>query len=1000
MSEGLPEAARNPEETEPGGAVDVWPVEARLAQAQREGLIENLKRWLRFSDWQKGQWLEFQALPGKTDHGDRVRFAHGNERQDILRLLREGANFGATGLYVIANRFNDAVTTRQSRGVWHVVPKGGGITDRDIVARQVLFIDFDAVRSSGTSATEAEMAAVVPIARRVYEKLTDLLGGEEALALGHSGNGRQIFIALDAIPESPAVTEAIKGILQALSATYVAPGVAIDQKVFDARRLVPAFGTLKTKGAPGIPERPHRPTALVCADAVRRVTGEELQRLCEQLRAAAPAAPSTALTVAPRPSSPVSSPVADSEESPFARANAVPVADVAKWLGLIEGRDVRCPGCDNTDATLLDYGLKCHHNTCADKGHPKRPGFRSPVDLVVEVRGVGAWDAVKLMAEEFGFPLPESRARKRRKRGTSPARTDAANGNALAPTEDADGTLDAVVADGATGTGEPEPSPAARPRRQLPEIVVSDRQLRDVVDEAWQAVERYHRGDPRLFLREDRLVRVAFRKAGARIHELTETEVLDHISRVASWFRETKKGVVNTSPVRDVARIMFAKPIEELPELETVVSTPVFAPDGTLASRHGYHAGAQLWHHAQKGFEVAAVPEQPSPALVMAAKELLLEHLLVDFPFAAASDRAHAVAAFVLPFIRRMVEGCTPLHLVEAPSPGSGKGLLGTLVSIVAVGKAPAPTTLPQGDEEARKKITSILKKGQPIILIDNVKHGLDSAELAAAVTSETWSDRNLGESCMIELPNRATWIVTANNPRLSLEIARRCIRVRLDSQSDRPWERGVFKHDPIQEWAMEQRAALVHAILVLVQSWLAAGRPRGKRRLGSFESWAGVMGGILENAGIPGFLGDLDKLYEVADTEGQEWRAFCCAWWERHQSAWVPATDLLKLARERDLLGSAIGDKSEQSQKIRFGKALGAMRDRRFANWQVVVGRNSDGNAARYRLACDGAPDGERALGAAESPGASGDGRPSTLSLLAHDGYVEREVGSDDDDP
>jgi hypothetical protein len=47
-------------------------------------------------------------------------------------------------------------------------------------------------------------------------------------------------------------------------------------------------------------------------------------------------------------------------------------------------------------------------------------------------------------------------------------------------------------------------------------------------------------------------------------------------------------------------------------------------------------------------------------------------------------------------------------------------------------------------------------------------------------------SDRLLGQTRMLVLPNRATWIATANNPQLSLEIARRCIRIRLDPKPAR----------------------------------------------------------------------------------------------------------------------------------------------------------------------------------------------------------------------
>ena len=40
------------------------------------------------------------------------------------------------------------------------------------------------------------------------------------------------------------------------------------------------------------------------------------------------------------------------------------------------------------------------------------------------------------------------------------------------------------------------------------------------------------------------------------------------------------------------------------------------------------------------------------------------------------ADLANAVAAFILRFVRLLIEGPTPLHLIESPTPGSGKGLL------------------------------------------------------------------------------------------------------------------------------------------------------------------------------------------------------------------------------------------------------------------------------------------------------------------------------------
>jgi hypothetical protein len=499
---------------------------------------------------------------------------------------------------------------------------------------------------------------------------------------------------------------------------------------------------------------------------------------------------------------------------------------------------------------------------------------------------------------------------------------------------------------GSTG---PAPPGKSRPDPR-PEIRTNNRQLRDIVADAWRAARAVGKR-PQLFVRSGGLVRLVHGEDGPRIEAMDEASVYGYLARIADWVKVTEDATLNVSPVKDVARDMLAYPHPELPMLEAVVSTPVFDRQGALVSLPGYHVGARLWYFKQPGFEAPQVPSRPSPQELDAARTLLLDDLFVDFPFAAESDRAHALAALVLPFVRRMVAGCTPIHLIEAPTPGSGKGLLGDLVSIVTVGKTCEPTTLTQDEDEARKKITSILAKAQPVILLDNIRTGLDSSQLASALTAETWSDRILGQTRMIDLPNRATWIVTANNPHLSLEIARRCVRVRLDAKTDRPWTRTGFKHSPLRDWAKANRVRLVRAVLVLVRAWLAAGRPPGKRTLGSFESWATVVGGILEHAGVPGFLHDTEELYEAADAEGQEWRDLVHAWWDKFGPRWVSAGELLDLALERDLLGSIVRDKTQRAQKIRLGKALSSARDRHFDHFRLIAGRNSNAKTAQYRL-------------------------------------------------
>jgi hypothetical protein len=44
---------------------------------------------------------------------------------------------------------------------------------------------------------------------------------------------------------------------------------------------------------------------------------------------------------------------------------------------------------------------------------------------------------------------------------------------------------------------------------------------------------------------------------------------------------------------------------------------------------------------------------------------------------------------------------------------------------------------------------------------------------------------------------------------------------------------------------------------------------------LGSFERWTITVGGILENAGIKGFMENATAMYQEADDESREWEGF-----------------------------------------------------------------------------------------------------------------------------
>jgi hypothetical protein len=247
-------------------------------------------------------------------------------------------------------------------------------------------------------------------------------------------------------------------------------------------------------------------------------------------------------------------------------------------------------------------------------------------------------------------------------------------------------------------------------------------------------------------------------------------------------------------------------------------------------------------------------------------------------------------------------------------------------------------------DDEWRKRITSVLRRSPSVVLIDNVSRKVSSPSLAAVLTQTYWEDRILGQSETIRLPNRAAWVVTANNPTFSIEIARRSIRIRLDAKMQQPWLRSHFRRPNLREFVITHRGQVVWAHLVLCQAWIAAGTPKNTNpQLGSFESWSEVIGGLLKFIGANGFLENVQEFYEAAEEETGDWSAIVKLWWERYQDRLVRATDVYKLIQGRDC-SPDLGTGNDNSRKTKFGLLLTSMRDRQFENYRLLAGPTKQG--------------------------------------------------------
>src|SRR5690606_15018927 len=93
-----------------------------------------------------------------------------------------------TGSYVLFNAVDPAVGTRAASGRWHMAKRGESTTDRDVRARRAVYIDLDAERASGTSATDEELEHAIAKAAAILAWLEERVPSG-AIGIGHSGNG-------------------------------------------------------------------------------------------------------------------------------------------------------------------------------------------------------------------------------------------------------------------------------------------------------------------------------------------------------------------------------------------------------------------------------------------------------------------------------------------------------------------------------------------------------------------------------------------------------------------------------------------------------------------------------------------------------------------------------------------------------------------------------------------------------------------------------------------
>lgn len=445
---------------------------------------------------------------------------------------------------------------------------------------------------------------------------------------------------------------------------------------------------------------------------------------------------------------------------------------------------------------------------------------------------------------------------------------------------------------------------------------------------------------------------------------------LNHISE---WrFTNGETDFRRVSVPDDVARQVYAHPDKPVPRLRKVISAPMYTADAKLIRDEGFDPSG--YFYAPAGLVVEAPPNRPTEEDVRKATVLLTD-LFAEFEMDGVGgvgsrefDQAvlhnkggkamtikgresrvppsflSVVAVMLEQLVRPIIKGPVMPLLISKTDSRAGGGLLVDVIQMVVRGaKGTRPLDADEG--ERRKAVLAALLRGTSIIAWDNIPPcAIDSPVLASLFTEGVFMDRGLGGNREYAIPIECSFILTGIRPKFTAELTNRFSLVELLPSCAEPGKRTGWRHANLDSYVAANRGAILGALLVLVQNWIAKGRPRARYApiVGRFESYTEVIGGILESANPHWitWLHNRDRLADVSrdETEGG-WVELFAAWLSHMKGGIgsggaMQAAELAALAETHQIdvdAGRVKGGEEYQYNVRSFGKALGRLIDRVF---------------------------------------------------------------------
>lgn len=772
-----------------------------------------------------GQVFEIRIVEA-TLHGDRSYPAtyggYFDNASDLVKALKSIRS--ATACYITLQQCHPDLLHRAKNKLGKQ-GKGSSTSDKDITRYTWLPIDCDPERIAGISSTNEEHEQALYLSRTIRDQL-QLLGWPDPIE-ADSGNGAHLLYKIDLETTDSAL---VKRVLEGIAARFDTPLVHVDKTLFNPSRVIKLYGTRACKGD-NTTERPHRMSQLLDVPTpLQTVARAQLEAI------ATPIAAQRSRAIAEMETAQHSHSARSFSVEDFLHKHNIPVKSEGPYEG---GTRYLLESCvwdsSHTDHSACVYqfsdgrlGASCSHNSCSGKG----------------------WKDFRVVFE------PE-------------AYTSKSNGH-YRQTD-----LDQVDQDDT----------------ERPKIIVAG-QLRDVCRDALAALALAYKDNPSIFVRDSNLVKVTRDEHGKPvIAELGIAELRNLLTKSANYFKLRKVPhteefePVHVSPPREIAESLLAFEATEypFPALLAIVETPQLRPDGTILDKPGYDKSTKLFYMPSSDVHVPSIPNHPTEQDIKKAVDLV-KGFVQDYPFVEESDRANLLGLWMTIITRHIVRH-VPLALINGNTPATGKGLMTDQTALIGTGGTASSISECKDDTEWRKQITSILMAGATMVSIDNVDYTLKSSVLAKVLTSDTHNDRVLGQSKMVNSPQKAVWIANGNNIQLSGDLGRRCYWINMQSDVSDPWNRSDFKYPNLMKSTLQQRGEIIAALLTLARAWFDAGKPEPRKKLApvaTFTEWSETVGGILSHAGIDGFLENNDNMRAKGDIESAAWSIFLEMWAEK----------------------------------------------------------------------------------------------------------------------